>query len=250
MLSMIRRYAFAPSQAAQASRDKANLAPNVIIYALFATASLIFFWLKPFDFPDANAALPGKARGLLFWFKVMLWQPPLELAWIAFLLGLTQWLRGGKLVVRLTAAALWTALTFVLIISYWQKLGLGQLGFALGCLASFALFVPAVRNFPAAERLPVVSFMLGLNALGLIMLAPTALAAALRSSVLFNAAQIAGGIWMIGAGALGLRRLTGIRLARAFMAMLLSMFFQIALACALYLLGVVPKDILQALLYA
>ena len=34
------------------------------------------------------------------------------------------------------------------------------------------------------------------------------------------------------------------------MAVLLSMFFQIAVAFTLYLLHIVPKDILKALLYA
>ena len=48
----------------------------------------------------------------------------------------------------------------------------------------------------------------------------------------------------------GLRRLTGLRLPRVLMAVLLSLPFQVAVVIALYLLGLVPKDILKTLIYA
>jgi hypothetical protein len=82
------------------------------------------------------------------------------------------------------------------------------------------------------------------------MLVPMGLAASLRSKELFMASQAAGGFWILGCATVGLRRLTGLRLPRVFMAVLLSMFFQIALAFTLHILGLVPKDILKALLYA
>ncbi len=239
-----------PSKAAEASRDEANLGPNLALYFAFVVASMLFFWLKPFDFPDVNAALPRESQGLGFWFKVMLWQPPLEAAWIVFLLGLAQWLREGKLAIRLLSAVLWTALPIALIAAYVQLHGLTKPVLALGEAACFALFVPLVSKFPRDERLPVASFMIGLNVIGLIMIAPMILSVIVDSGKLFEWSQIAGGLLMVGVGTAGLRALCGMRLPRAFMAVLLSMFFQIALAFALHFLGVVPKEILKALLYA
>jgi len=55
-------------------------------------------------------------------------------------------------------------------------------------------------------------------------------------------------LWMLGAGTLGLRELCALRLPRAFMAMLLSLVFQISAAFTLHLLGLVPKDILKAMM--
>jgi hypothetical protein len=92
--------------------------------------------------------------------------------------------------------------------------------------------------------------MLGVNAIGIVMLAPMSLAALLRSSSLFMATQVVGGFWILGWSTVGLRKLTGMRLPRAFMAVLLSMFFQVAAAVTLHKLGLVSKDILKALLYA
>lgn len=247
---LTRLFVRSPERAAEACLERDSLAPNVALYAAFAVASMLFFWLKPFDFPDINAAFPRDEQGLLFWFKVTLWQPPLEAAWILFLLGLTQWLRSGVLGLKLLSGVLWTAVPLALIAAYTQTHGLSKPLFALGEAASFALFVPLLAGFPKEELFPVASFMIGLNVLGLIMLAPMIAAVPLASPSLFNAAQLAGGLWMLGAGTLGLRRLTGMRLPRAFMAVLLSMFFQISLAFALHFLGLVPKEILKALLYA
>jgi hypothetical protein len=103
---------------------------------------------------------------------------------------------------------------------------------------------------PRGDWKPLAAFMLALNAVGLIMLGPMELAVFADSEQLFKFAQIAGGLWILGAGTLGLRALTGMRLPRCFMAVLLSMFMQIAFAFSLHMLGLVPKDILKALLYA
>lgn len=249
-LSLTWKFIRRPTKAAEASKSPDNFGPNVWLYAAFVVASMLFYWLKPFDFPDVNAAFPREDQGLWFWFKVMLWQPPLELAWILFLIGLSQWLREGTLAVKLATSVLWTALPFIFIVAYAQLHGIPKTAFAVGELVSFALFIPALMRFPAVERMPVVSFMLGLNVLGLIMIVPMIVAVGAGSSQLFDGSQIAAGLWMVGAGTLGLRTLTGMRLPRAFMAVLLSMFFQISFAFALHFLGLVPASVLKALLYA
>ena len=92
--------------------------------------------------------------------------------------------------------------------------------------------------------------MLGVNVIGVALIPLMTVAVRARSAGAVTTVQALGGLWMRGVGTLGLRQLTGLRLPRAFMALLFSMVFQIAVAFTLHLLGIVPKDILKALLYA
>lgn len=250
-LRLARLYLFAPSAAADEASKEENLPLNLGLYLAFAAATMLFFAVKPFDFPDASAVDSLGSSGLWFWFKVLLFQPPLEAAWIVCLMGLVSWLRGGGLPVRLAVAVGWTASPFILMAAYSSSsLGMGKLLFAALSLLWAAAFYPMLRGLTRQDWLPLVSFMLGLNVIGLALLVPMTGAVLLRSTGVFTTVQALGGLWMLGVGTLGLRRLTGLRLPRAFMAVLFSMFFQIAVAFTLHLLGVVPKEILKALLYA
>ncbi len=234
-----------PSRAVEASRDEKNLAPCLWIYAAFTVATMLFFMLKPGDFPDQSAAYPHE-----FWFKVMLWQPPLEAAWLAGLLGLAVWFRQGSLPVRLALAVVWTAAPLGLSVYAVAGTNTDIAHWALGLEAlALVLFVPLWRQLKRSEALPVAIFMLSVNIIGIVMLAPMVLATLLRSSNLFTATQVVGGFWILGWGTMGLRQLTGLRLPRAFMAVLLSMFFQIYVALALNLLGLLSKTILKALVF-
>ena len=249
-LALGKLYLISPTRGAQAARDEENLAPSLWLYAAFVLGYMVFFRYKPLDFPDKNAPLPAEVQDLFFWFKVTLWQPPLEAAWIVFLIGLIQWFEKGSWPVRFMTAVLWTATPFILIAAYAQKGGLPKTGLAAGFAAWLALFYPLIRKAPRKRWMPMISYMMGLNVIGIVLLLPMAIAVALDAPMLFNASQAAGGIWILIVGTLGLRELTGLRLSRAFMAVLLSMFFQIALAFNLHLLGLVPKEILKALFYA
>lgn len=240
---------FKPKRAAEESRRPGSLTPALWIYLVYLLASAVFFAWKPFDFPDPAAPFPRETQNLWFWLKVMLWQPPLELLWIGLLLALVEWFRAGKLFFRLVAAVAATAVPFVLLVVYKQG-GLGWWGFALLSLVWAALMAFWAARAPAESWRPVAALMLALNAIGLLMLAPMALSAAVGSPQLFQAAQIGGGLWVLLCGTLALRALTGLRLPRCFMAVLLSMFMQIAVAFTLHMLGLVPKDILKALLLA
>jgi hypothetical protein len=237
-----------PSSAAEASRDERNASAALKIYAAFTFLYLLFFWLKPFDFPDQNAVLPPESQGLAFWLRVMLWQPPLEAAWIVFLIGMMRWFREGSLPVKLAAAAAWTASPFVLMALHAAG-SLPKTALAAGAIAWMGLYYPLLRGSRRQEWLPCASFMLGLNAIGVVLLIPMTLMVLMKASSAFMTTQAIGGLWMLAAATLGLRELSGQRLPRAFMAVLLSMFFQIAFALTLHLLGIIPKDILKALLY-
>jgi len=254
-LQLARQYLLAPSKGAEAAREEKSLAPSLWIYVAFTAGYLLFYWLKPFDFPDKNAPLLREPLGLFFWFKVVLWQPPLELAWIVFLMGLVAWFREGSLPVRLAAGVAWAASPFLLIVAYLQQEpsllwpSISRPLFAAGSLVWLALFYPLLKKTPKPDWRPLISFMLGINIIGIVLLIPMAAAVFMDSPDMFKAAQIAGGLWILGASMLGLRVLTGLRLPRAFMAVLLSMLFQAALALTLFALGLVPKEILKALFY-
>ena len=250
ILALSRDYLFSPSRGAEENRENGNIPSNLILYAFFLTASLIFYWLKPWDFPDQYAPFPREFQGFFFWFRVMLWQPPLEIAWILCLLGLVSWLEKGNLVIKLTSALAWTASPFILIILFAQKHGIPKPLFILGEIISFGLFIPLLRRLKKEDWLPVSGFMLGLNVIGFVIIIPMAASVFLNSSIIFNGSQILGGLWMLWGGMMGLRALKGMRLSRAFLAMLFSLLFQIAFAFALYFIGIVPKEILKALLYA
>lgn len=249
MLALGKALVFSPTRGAQEARKEENLAPAFWLYAAFVLGYMVFFRLKPLDFPDKNAPLPAEVQDLFFWFKVTLWQPPLEAGWILFLLGLVRWFERGSWPVRFMSAVLWTAFPFILIVYYAQN-ALPKAGLAAGFAAWLSLFYPLVRGAPRALWRPLIAYMLGLNVIGVLLLAPMTLAVLLDAPMLFTASQAAGGFWILIVGTLGLRELTGLRLPRAFMSVLLSMFFQIALAFTLHLLGLVPKEILKALFYA
>ncbi|MBI5629564.1 MAG: hypothetical protein HY921_01630 [Elusimicrobia bacterium] len=238
-----------PRRAAEACRNESALGPNMKIYIAFVACSTIFYWLKPWDFPDQLSAEPAASHDLLFWLKVMLWQPPLEAAWIAFLIGFIAWFKNGSWPLRFSCAVLWTGAVFWLTIAYGQG-AIGKSAYAAASLACLSPFAFLLRKLNAAEAKSLAAFLLGLNAIGIVLLLPMEGAVGLDWPNLFKAAQILGGLWILAAGTTGVKTLSGLRLPRAFMAVLLSLFFQMSLAITLYLSGAVPKEILKALLYA
>lgn len=248
-LKLGRQFLFSPAQGAEAADKEENFLPSLWIYIAFLAGTLFFFRFKPFDFPEKNAPFPREIQDFFFWLKVTFWQPPLEAGWIIFLMGLTQWFKQGSWPTRFILGVAWAALPFISIVAYTQS-AMPRIIFAAGFFVWAGLFYPAVRSVSRKEWLGLASFMLGLNAIGIVLLIPMSLAVLIDQPAFFTFSQAAGGLWILGVGTLGLRALTGLRLPRAFMAVLLSMFFQIALAFYLHLSGIVPKEILKALFYA
>ena len=121
VLDFSRRCLFSPSQAAESAKAPGSLSPALAIYAAFLLASAAFYAWKPFDFPDRNAPFPRETQNLWFWLKAMLYQPPLEFAWVAFLVALLEWFREGRLFWRILGAVIATALPFGLLIAYQQN---------------------------------------------------------------------------------------------------------------------------------
>ncbi|MBI4375920.1 MAG: hypothetical protein HY549_05660 [Elusimicrobia bacterium] len=245
---LCRDFLSSPREAAERCRRPESFRASLMIYAAFVVCYALFFWLKPWDFPEVNAPWPQQELGLLFWLKVLLWQPALEGAWIALLLGLISWFGAGSMAFRLLTAVAWAAGP-IMLMAYHHSGALSRPAFAAGSVLAFGAFIPLWRKVETRDWISVTAFMLGLNVIGLAGLIPMALAIWLRHELLFKIAQFVSAFWMLGAGAAGLKALSGLRLPRVFMAIMLSVVFQVTLAFSLYLVGLVPKDVLKALLY-
>lgn len=236
-----------PAKAAR-EYDKPQLDLGCLwLYVLSTAAFMLLFWLKPFDFPDRTAPVPFEMQDLGYWLKAELWQPVLEAGWVFFLLGLLRFYRAGSWPVRLASSVLWTAAPYILIVTYAQTHAFPKWAFALGSAAWLASFIPVVRKAGKNDWWPLINFSMGVNAIGLPIVALLAFSVVIGQGQLFTAAQIAGGLWLLGATTLGIRELTGLRLPRAFMAVILSAFLQFALAFCLHFLG--AQGVLKALFY-
>lgn len=237
-----------PAAASAAARDERNLAPSLWIYAAFLLASALFFSVKPYDFPDTNMPPPMELQDFHYWFKVNLWHPLLDGSWIVLLMGLLRWFKEGKLFPRMLGATAWAAIPGLLIMLYVEYKAFPWLVLALGGAAWLFPLRPLLKDVPREEWLPLAVFMLALNAVGLFLLLPMAVGLALRWKEGYLAVQIGGGLWILRNGALGLRELAGLRLSRAFLSILFSLFYLVGLTFLLHSLGA-PKEILKAVFY-
>ncbi|MBI3552958.1 MAG: hypothetical protein HY077_10625 [Elusimicrobia bacterium] len=247
MLKAAWLFARSPARAARGS-PKNRLDLNCLWLYLLATAAfMLLFWLKPFDFPDRTAPIPYEMQDFAYWLKAELWQPVLEGGWVVFMLGLLQFFASGTWPVKLATAVLLTASPFILIGAYAQMHAFPYWAFAAGCSVWLVPFYYLTAKAGPQRWWPLINFSLGVNAIGLPIAGLLSIAALLDQAEAFKAVQIAGGLWLLGATTLGVRELSGLRLPRAFMAVILSAFMQFALAFCLHFLG--AKGVLKALFY-
>jgi hypothetical protein len=240
-------YMRSPAKAA-AQKKEAELDFDCLwLYVASTAAFVALFWWKPFDFPDRTAAVPLEMQDLSYWLKAEMWQPVLELGWVAFLLALLRFFATGSWPVRLASGVALTAAPFILIGGYAQMQAFPYWAFALGCVLMLAPFYWLTAGAGKKDWWPLINFSLGVNAIGLPIAAALALCVLLDQAQAFQGAQIIGGLWLLGATTLGARELSGLRLPRAFMAAILSAFLQFALAFCLHFLG--AKGVLKALFY-
>lgn len=240
-----------PSRGAQACRDERAWGPALRIFGAFVGLSVLFYWWKPFDFPEKLLPFPREELTLFFWFKAMLVQIPFELALIAFTIGFVEWLRAGSFGFKLVTSVGWTAFALIVnIVAYVDHATASAKPlFAVGALAAFAPFYALLRKVRPEEWKPVSAFLLAINAIGIVLFVPMALCTAAEAAQAYKIVQVAGLLWLLGASTLGLRAATGLKLKSAFMAMLFGMCFQIALAFTLHLLGVPGNWLKAAMLY-
>jgi len=249
ILSFARLFVFTPSKAAAACVPERALYDSLKIYGLTLLGAALFYRFKPYDFPDANAAAPMGPQGIFFWLKVMLWQPLLMGALIGFCAVLLRWLKDGWLPVKVATSFFWCAIPLILTVLY-VKNGIPKSAFAALMVVWAVPGIYVGRGVPAAEWRPLTAFLLGLNAVQLAVLLPEVVVTLLRWEAGYKGVVGLAGLWMLVAGALGLRALPPARpLPRALLPLLFALVLQIEVVIAAFMLGWLPVETLKALLY-
>jgi len=248
-LNFGRLFLYSPAKAASACGEDSALSSALRVYVLTLLAAAIFYRFKPYDFPDVNAAVPMGPQGILFWLKVMAWQPLLMSALIAFAAVLLRWMRDGWLPLKVATSFFWTAIPLILTVLY-VKNGLPKFAFGFLMIAWTAPAIYVGRGITPAEWRPLAAFLLGLNAVELAAIFPEAVVTAMRWEAGYKGVVGAAGLWMLVGGALGLKSLPPARpLPRALLPLLFALVLQIEVVAAAFLLGWLPVETLKALLY-
>lgn len=248
-LSFGRLFLFSPSKAAEACAGDDALRDALKIYGLTLLGAALFFRFKPYDFPDAAAAVPMGPQDLFFWLKVMAWQPLLMGALIVFSAVLLRWLKDGWLPVKVASSFFWCAIPLILTVFY-VKNQIPKPAFAAAMIVWALPGAYVGRGVPSREWRPLTAFLLGLNAVQLAALLPEAAVTVMRWEAGYKAVVGAAGLWMLVGGALGLKMLPPQRpLPRALLPLLFALVLQIEVVIASFMLGWLPVETLKALLY-
>lgn len=248
-LAFGRSFLLSPAKAANECADASAPVSALIVYALTLLAAALFYRFKPYDFPDANAAVPMAPQGIFFWLKVMAWQPLLMAALIAFTGVLLRWVKDGWLPLKVATSFLWCAVPLILTVAF-VKNGISKpvFGALMIVWASPAVFVG--RDISKRDWLLLATFLLGLNAVELAAMLPEAVVTMMRWEAGYKAVVGLAGLWMLVGGALGLKHLPPHRpLPRALLPLLFALVLQIEVVIAAFMLGWLPVETLKALLY-
>ncbi|MBI4060462.1 MAG: hypothetical protein HY403_03445 [Elusimicrobia bacterium] len=248
-LALGRFFLFAPAKAAAACGEGRALLDSLKIYGLTLLAAALFYRWKPYDFPDANAAVPMAAQGIWFWLKVMLWQPLLMGVLIAFCAVLLRWLKDGWLPLKVASSFFWCAIPLIATVLY-VKNALPKSAFAVLMIVWILPGIHIGRGVSPREWRGLAAFMLGLNAVELAAMLPEAVVTVMRWEAGYKAVVGLAGFWMLIGGALGLRAMPPQRpLPRALLPLLFALVLQIEVVIAAFMLGWLPVETLKALLY-
>ena len=201
-----RLFLLSPGKAAAAAAGKSALSDSLAIYAATLLAALLFLYVKPPNFPDINAAIPIEPQGLFFWLEVILWQPPLMSCLIVFTAVLLHWHKDGWLPIKVATSFIWCAVPLLLTVLYAKSL-ITKFLFAvlMACWAVPAGY--AGKSIDRKEWRLVACFLLGLNAVECVAFFPELIVTFLRWETGYKIVASIAGLWMLLAGALGLREL-------------------------------------------
>ena len=248
-LLFARLFLFSPSKAAAACSEDGALLDSLKIYGLTLLTAAVFYRFKPYNFPDASAAIPMAPQGILFWLKVMLWQPLLMAALIGFCGLLMRWTKDGWLPLKIATSLFWSATPLILTVLY-VKSSVPKSIFAVLLVVWIVPGVLIARRVPAREWRTLAAFLLGLNAVELAAMLPEAVVTMLRWEAGYKGVLGLAGFWMLIGGALGLKSIPPVRpLPRALLPLLFALVLQITVVVATFMLGWLPVETLKALLY-
>ena len=242
-----------PSKAAaRLDEDDSAIQDSLRIFLAYMASAVLFYTLKPAGFPPAgpDAPLPAPGQeGLLFWVGVQAWSPVLTALWVFLTGSFARLLTGGRLPMRLFAAG-GAALLPLLWVLFYTNTRMPRWTLGAGLLALCAAAVPAARAVPGPSWRALASWLMAVNAAALALLPLFACAVLARSALLYQALEIALLFWTLGLATYGTGRIARIPAARAFCAVFLGLLCQVVLVYAFYLLGLLPKGVLKALMAA
>jgi hypothetical protein len=249
-----RLFLFSPSKAAAAASEERALLDGLKVYGLTLLAAAIFQYWKPYDFPDAVAAVPRVSQGFFFWLKVMMWQPLLMAFLIAFTGALLEWMKAGWLPLKVASSFFWTAIPAILMVCYLPREAgpslLNKLQFQILFGLWLAPTIVAVRKVPASFWRPLAAYLLVMNVVELAAFFPEAAVTIMRWEAGYKGVVGTAGLWMLMGGALGLKHLNPPRpLPRALLPLLFALVLQIEVVMVAFMLGWLPVETLKALLY-
>ncbi|PCI37318.1 MAG: hypothetical protein COB53_06850 [Elusimicrobia bacterium] len=229
---------------------RAALRASAGVYALFLVTAALFYTLKPDGFPPIpGAELNIPEHGLLFWIKVQAWSPILLAVWIAAAGWFGRLLGSGKLAIRLPAAVAAAIIPLLLIVVY-NSAQMHRAIFGLCWVGLIAVMVPGFRRVSQEDWLRLTACLAGLHAAAIVLLIPFTIAVVARSPRAYHAVEFVMLFWVLGLATFSVRRILNIATARAFSAVFLSLITQILFVFSMHLLGVLPKEVLKALMAA
>jgi len=247
-IDFARLFLFHPSRAAEECLREDSLSDGLKVYAAWVVASLLYLWLKPFDFPDTNAAIPARVQGLSFWMEVALWEPVLAALNIALTGLVLRWMRDGWLPLKTAAATLWCSVPLMLTVAYTRS-AIPKSVFAILFVVWAVPGVLYARRIPGQEWRRITTFLLGLNAVGLLLLSTQVLAALMRNEPLYKASLVLTVGWLLACGGIGLKTLAKTSMPRAVLAFLFANLALNLVLAAAFLLGWLPMEVLKVLVY-
>ena len=242
-----------PSRAAgRLQEGDAALQDSLRIFLAYMASAVVFYTLKPAGFPplgpDAPLPMPGQ-EGLVFWVKVQAWSPVLAGLWVLLTGSFAKLLTGGRLPMRLFASGV-AALLPLLLVLFYTNTRMPRWTLGAGLLALCAAAAPAVRSVPGSSWRAYASWLMAVNSAAIALLPLFTCAVLLGSALLYQSLEVALLFWTLGLATYGTSRIAGVPAARAFCAVFLGLLSQVVFVYAFYLLGILPKAVLKALMAA
>lgn len=243
--------AFAPKRAVDRilKAKGSQLAQAAVVLFLYMAVSAVFYRLKPEGFPTPPEGWtpPDVPRGLGFWVRVQLWTPLLTAVLLATTAWFSQLLRGEHLPRRMLAAVLSGAIPVLLLVVYANHLIPGW-AFGGAWLLLAALMAPGYRRIGRERWAPLAATIMSVNALALAATPLFTLAVLARSENLYHGLEFGLLFWTLGVATAAVGKVLDLPAPRAFAAVFLGLLSQILFVFSMSTLGVLPNDVLKALM--
>lgn len=249
ILNFGRLFLFSPSEAAAACENDTAWKLGLKLYAVLMPLQLASSWFNPLSFLDPLAPV-GKAYGAMFWVQVAFWQPVVFALSIFFIVVTLEWLRLGSLPIKLATTAAWAAVPLGLIAYYAPQDSPPRLLFIFVFVAWIIPAILIARRVPTERWMKIATFMLGLCALQITLLAVEYLTVVpVHSYWGFVTFSIVTLLWMLTVASIGLQRLVKMSTPRVALAFFLASLVIFVVPSLAFMLGLMPKEVLKVVIF-